>query len=100
VNRSTADTFLNHVNKHQPHGQARAPAAAAQPCAPRQSRSKCAMQLRISAESSRARVARARCPQANKKCTAEPIFVVDGVTFCHIQTSKMFFVLTTVKNMQ
>jgi AP-4 complex subunit mu-1 len=58
VNRSTADTFLNHVNKHQAPGQ------------------------------------------ANKKCTAEPIFVVDGVTFCHIQTSKMFFVMTTVKNMQ
>ena len=58
VNRSTADTFLNHVNKHQAPGQ------------------------------------------ANKKFTAEPIFVVDGVTFCHIQTSKMFFVMTTVKNMQ
>ncbi len=42
VNRSTADTFLNHVNKFQPHGQARAPAAAVQPCASRQSRSKCA----------------------------------------------------------
>ncbi len=55
------------------------------------------MQLRPEAL---ARVVRARCPQANKKCTAEPIFVVDGVTFCHIQTSKMFFVLTTVKNMQ
>jgi hypothetical protein len=37
---------------------------------------------------------------ANKRHTAEPIFVSDGVTFCHIQTSKMFFVLTTVKNMQ
>eukprot|EP00277_Geminigera_cryophila_P004235 CAMPEP_0179419528 /NCGR_PEP_ID=MMETSP0799-20121207/8649_1 /TAXON_ID=46947 /ORGANISM="Geminigera cryophila, Strain CCMP2564" /LENGTH=475 /DNA_ID=CAMNT_0021193011 /DNA_START=3 /DNA_END=1427 /DNA_ORIENTATION=+ len=59
VNRSTADTFLEYVNKHQLHGQ------------------------------------------ANKNnSTVEPIFVVDGVTFCHIQTSKMFFVLTSTKNVQ
>ena len=38
--------------------------------------------------------------QVTNKCSVEPIFVLDGVTYCFIQSSKMYFVLTTVKNMQ
>ena len=57
VDRATADTFLEYIQKHQPSKGA-------------------------------------------SKRTAEPIFVVDGTSFCHIHTSKMYFVLTTTENAQ
>ena len=57
VDRATADTFLEYIQKHQPSKGA-------------------------------------------SKRTAEPIFVVEGTSFCHIHTSKMYFVLTTTENAQ
>eukprot|EP00960_Hanusia_phi_P013135 383351-Hanusia_phi.AAC.1 len=54
VNRSTADLFLQYVQKEKSEGRRAAP----------------------------------------------PVFLIDGVTYCHLQLNQMFFLLTTTKNVQ
>ena len=41
-----------------------------------------------------------RRAKRDPKKAPPPIFQVDGVTFCHVQLNSMYFVFTTLKNVQ
>jgi AP-4 complex subunit mu-1 len=41
-----------------------------------------------------------RRAKKDPKKAPPPIFQIDGVTFCHVQLNSMYFVFTTLKNVQ